>query len=180
MRPWWVEHRRAAVSAIGLLVLVATAIAITWQRSRTRSTTDLESTNPPPVISIAWQAVGEDMEPWSGVGLGEQVRQALNARGIVVTDDRASPAKPTPGGAEALAALGRELSATYVLGGTVGRKGKRSEIGMQLVRVQDGAPVWSSTFWRDPSDLQSLASDLAVAVAQVLETESSRNSRPSP
>jgi TolB-like protein len=49
---------------------------------------------------------------------------------------------------------------------------------MQLVRVQDGVAVWASTFWRDPSDLESLASDLAGAVAQVLKAETSPGSEP--
>lgn len=177
MRPWCGGHLRATVAAIGLPVFVATAIAVTWQRRQQSSVTDLESTKARAIISVAWEAVGKDMEPWSGVGLGEQVRQALNARGIVVTDREPFTAQPTPGGAEALATLGRRRNATYVLGGTVGRKGVRSEIGMRLVRVQDSALVWNSTFWRDQSDLQSVASDLAAAVVQVLQAESSHSRR---
>jgi hypothetical protein len=49
---------------------------------------------------------------------------------------------------------------------------------MQLVRVQDSVAVWASTFWRDPSDLDSLASDLAGAVAQVLAAETSQDAEP--
>jgi TolB-like protein len=113
------------------------------------------------VLAVVWHAVGKDVEPWSGPGLAEQVRRALDARGIAVSDDRGS----------------RPQQATYVLEGTVGRKDGRSEIGMRLIRVQDGMAVWASTFWRDQNDLQSLVSDLAVAVAEVVETERSRMHR---
>lgn len=169
------ELRRRYTAAITLgLVLVATVIAVTWHHRWARSATILTSISTPPVITIAWRAVGQDVEPWSGVGLGEQVRQALNARGVVVTDGGALPGALSPEGTEDLATLGRRLHAAYVLGGTVGRKDGRSEIGMQLVRVEDRATVWTSTFWRDRTDLESLASDLALTVAQVLETEASQ------
>jgi TolB-like protein len=61
---------------------------------------------------------------------------------------------------------------TYTLGGTVGRSDHRSEIGMRLVRVSDGLEVWSSTFWRDRRDLESLPGELATAVSEVLRAES--------
>jgi hypothetical protein len=140
---------------VAILTLATTILVI---RGRT---TTLPPVSAPPVITLTWHPVGKDVEPWSGLGLGEQVRRALNARGIVVVDDTRS-----------------RTDANYVLEGTVGRKGKRSEIGMQLVRVQDGVAVWASTFWRDPNDLESLASDLAGAVAQVLKAETSPGSEP--
>jgi TolB-like protein len=177
MRPLFVEHRRAAIVGLGSLVLVVIAIVVVWQRGGTRPTMSLGSKPPPPIIMITWDAVGEDVEPWSGVGLGEQVRHALHARGVVVTDGNARLGTRSPNGPEDLATRGRLVHATYVLGGTVGRKGRRSEIGMQLVRVQDGATVWTSTFWRDPTDLDSLSSELAVTIAEVLTGELSRAPR---
>jgi TolB-like protein len=83
-------------------------------------------------------------------------------------------ASDTPGG---LAVLGQKQRASYVLGGTVGRKGQRSEVGMRLVRVRDSAPVWAATFWRDQSNLNTLASDLAVTVSQVVQAETARVGR---
>jgi len=165
--------RRGVVITLALIASVVTAVGLAWQRVGRRSTPPGIAINTPPVIMTSWRAIGQDVEPWSGVGLGEEVRRALSARGIVVTDGGDLRVRRTDD-VGALAALGRELDATYVLGGTVGRKGERSEIGMQLVRVRDGAPVWASTFWRDPSDLMSLAADLALAVSQALESEESR------
>lgn len=105
------------------------------------------------------------------------MRHALNARGVSVIEDRAFHDAPLSGDMERLAARGRRLNALYVLGGTVGRRGERSEIGMELVRVEDGAQVWTSTFWRDPTDLDSLASELAETIAEVLAGELSRARR---
>jgi TolB-like protein len=172
-------HRRTVAVALGLLVLIAAGVAVGWNRSRTRLTVHA-GFGAPPVITIAWRTVGHEVEPWSGVGLGEQVRQALNARGVVVSQSGAPLGTPRPGSAKALATRARRLNPTYLLAGTVSRKGERSEIGMQLVRVQDSATVWTSTFWRDATDLESLVSDLAVTVAQVLETETSHERRLAP
>jgi hypothetical protein len=152
-------------------MLVAVAIAVGWYHGRTRSSRALARAGKPAVVAVAWRPVGTDVEPWSGLGLGNQVEYALGTLGVVVAHDTGLRVPPLPGGPEALADLGRQLNATYVLGGTVGRKGPRREIGMQLVRVKDGATLWTSTFWRDAADLESLASDLALTVAQVLETE---------
>jgi TolB-like protein len=173
MRSWTPALRRGdAVIALTLVALVATAITLGWRRTGKDSGTSDTSITTPPVLVTSWRAVGRGVEPWSGVGLGEEVRRALTARGFVVADGGDSGGRRA-NDLHALASLGRERHATYVLGATVGRKGERSEIGMQLVRVQDSAPVWSSTFWRDPSDLVSLATDLAFAVSQVLESERS-------
>jgi TolB-like protein len=177
--PSWsvLHHRYAAAVAVGLLVLTATAIAVALHRGRTGSTMVLAPISAHPVIAIAWRAVGQDVEPWSGVGLGEQVRHALSARGMLVTDHSAllgDLASDTPDG---LAVIGQKQRALYVLGGTVGRKGQRSEVGMQLVRVRDSAPVWAATFWRDQSNLNTLASDLAMTVWQVIEAETTRVGR---
>jgi hypothetical protein len=154
------DHRRWGPIALGLLVLVAVGVAVDWNRSKLPSTMR-GRLGAPPVITIEWRTVGHGVEPWSGVGLAEQVRQALSAHGVAVSQNGRSPG----------------LDPTYLLAGTVGRRGDRNEIGMQLVRVQDGATVWASTFWRDPTDLQSLVSDLAATVAQVLETEVSPDRR---
>jgi TolB-like protein len=165
---------RCRVAAIGALGFLATALSNSCDRGRSAA-----AKPGAPVIVIAWRSVGHDIEPWSGVGLGEQVRQALRARGVVHADSRTVPIIHSSSEPVALASLGREIDATYVLGGTVGRKGERSEVGMQLVRVHDGAPIWSSTFWRDPNDLASLAADLAATVDQVLEAELLGQSRDS-
>ena len=171
----WTPRRRphTAAIAVGLLVLAAMAVALSLSSGGMRSTAQAP-VSAPPVITIAWRSVGQDVDPWSGVGLGEQVKHALSALGATIVPDTGARTSLSTGSPGALAAVGRERHASYVLGGTIGRKGRRSEIGMQLVRVQDSATVWTSTFWRDPTDLESLALDLALTVAQVLESEASQ------
>jgi TolB-like protein len=169
MQPPSARRRITALAALGLLATASSAGC-----GRSRSTATKASA---PVMVIAWRSVGQNVEPWSGVGLGEQVRHALSARGVVFADGRTAPVTPRSNEPVALASLGREANATYVLDGTVARKGGRSEVGMQLIRVHDGMPVWASTFWRDPNDLASLATDLAAAVSGVLEAEQRRQVR---
>jgi hypothetical protein len=169
--------RRSGGGPIALVAILVLAMAVLVSRSRGRSST-LSSVGAAPVITLAWNPIGKDVEPWSGLGLGEQVRRALHAEGVAVTDDGLGGTLGPAGDAESLIALGRKANATYVLAGTVGRKGERSEVGMQLVRVRDGVLVWASTFWRDPGDLESLASDLAAAIAEVLEAETCPGGEP--
>jgi hypothetical protein len=131
----------------------------------------------PPVVALVWRSVGPEVDPWSGAGLEELVRRALAAEGVAVRPTWDTRDTAPAADVKALASLGRRLDVAYTLGGTVGRHDRRSEIGMQLVRVRDGSPVWSSTFWRDQADLESLPSELAAAVGEVLKTEMRRRDR---
>jgi TolB-like protein len=164
-------------AAVGTTALLATLLL--WKRDQERTESVGGTTAGPPVIALTWRAVGRDVEPWSGLGLGEEVRRALTARGLAVSPDPGPGEHPVEDSTD-LAALGRAQKATYALGGTVSRKGSRSEIGMRLIRVQDGSALWNSIFWRDQGNLATLASDLAIAVAQVVGSDVSRTARRPP
>jgi TolB-like protein len=165
-------NRRVLAGILAVLATVSVLAHRHWGGSGTSGAPSVQRV----VLSLAWRAVGRDVEPWSGLGLAEEVRHALEVKGFVVTQDEER--SDSAGSRASLLARARRLNATHVLEGTVGRRGDRSEVGMRLVRVHDGEAVWSSTFWRGPEDLGSLPADLATVVAQVLQKEASKPARP--
>jgi TolB-like protein len=72
------------------------------------------------------------------------------------------------------AAIGRALSADYLIEGHVRRDGDRVRITAQLIESQDETHLWSKTFDRVMTDMLSVqidvAEDIAKAVADALST----------
>jgi TolB-like protein len=170
---------RARRLSAALAALVLLAVAVLFAKvggGRTAMVTGhRQPDRSPPMIALVWRSVGSDVDPWSGAGLEELVRRALAARGVAVRRAEDTQDAAFVADVQGLASLGRRLDVAYTLGGTVGRRDQRSEIGMQLIRVRDGSPVWSSTFWRDQGDLESLPSELATVVSEILRTETNRS-----
>jgi TolB-like protein len=74
---------------------------------------------------------------------------------------------------EAALAAGRQRGAGYVLIGQFEQLGSRTEIAVRLLRVRDGNPVWSGTYWRGHDAMTAFPSELALDVAEALRLPSS-------
>ena len=66
---------------------------------------------------------------------------------------------------------GQALGTDYVATGTVQKMGERFRISTQLVRVNDGAPVWGEHYDLARSDLLGLEEALAEKIADALKVE---------
>jgi TolB-like protein/cytochrome c-type biogenesis protein CcmH/NrfG len=70
-----------------------------------------------------------------------------------------------------LAEIGRELSVSHVLEGSVRRAGKRVRVTAQVVNVADGGHLWSETFDRPEGDLFAVQDEVARAVVAALQVK---------
>ena len=73
---------------------------------------------------------------------------------------------------------GRELRVDAVLEGTVQRLGDRLRINVQLVRVRDGAAVWSEKFDEQFTDILSIQDSISEQVSTKLIGQLSNDVRP--
>ena len=73
---------------------------------------------------------------------------------------RDKPAKPTQ--------IGRELSAAYVLAGSLRRAGNRLRINAQLVDTQTDLSVWSERYDRELQDVFEVQDEIARKIAEAL------------
>ncbi len=65
--------------------------------------------------------------------------------------------------------LARELSADYVLLGSVRRAGQRARISAQLVRAQDGHAIWAERFDRTLEDLFDVQAEVSKRIVDALQ-----------
>lgn len=65
--------------------------------------------------------------------------------------------------------IGKELHVDYVMEGSVRREGQRVRIAAQLIRASDQSPRWSMNFDRNISDVISLQTEVASAIAGDIE-----------
>jgi DNA-binding winged helix-turn-helix (wHTH) protein/TolB-like protein/Tfp pilus assembly protein PilF len=63
---------------------------------------------------------------------------------------------------------GRELDVSSILEGSVQRSGERVRVTLQLIRVRDGAPLWSGTFDEKFTDLFTVQDSIADQVTRAL------------
>ena len=66
--------------------------------------------------------------------------------------------------------LGRALNVATVLEGSVRKSGNRVRISVQLVKVDDGYPLWAETYDRSLDDIFAVQDDIARSVVKELRT----------
>jgi len=66
------------------------------------------------------------------------------------------------------AQIGQQLSAAYVLAGTLRRSGSRLRISAQLVDTQTNFPLWSERYDREMQDVFELQDEIARKIAEAL------------
>ena len=109
-----------------------------------------------------------------GASLAKQVESALGASPQVTIRpwEMVTPSAPPLSGQAtpdaATQVVGRQRDANYILVGQLEHLGTRIEIAVRLLRVCDGHPVWSGTYWRDSGGMIALPPELALDVSEAL------------
>lgn len=75
------------------------------------------------------------------------------------------------GTTKSIASIGRELSAQYVLEGSVRRAGRRLRVTGQLIQVSDQTHLWAETIERELDDLFQLQVEIGARVAESLAVD---------
>jgi TolB-like protein/Tfp pilus assembly protein PilF len=72
---------------------------------------------------------------------------------------------------KSIASIGKELSATHALEGSVRRHGDRLRITAQLIRIKDQSHLWAETYDRRLRDVLKLQDELATAIAEQIKRQ---------
>ncbi len=151
---------------LGLMIVAALAAGVAfWQIHgwRSANANTIRSVAVLPLRSVN-SAVGDEH---FGLGIADAIIRNLTAfEGVMVRPTDAvrryaeTPADPT--------VAGRALSVDAVLDGTVQRDGNRLRVSVQLVRVENGASVWTKHFDTDWGNIFSVQDEVASQVARAL------------
>jgi serine/threonine protein kinase/tetratricopeptide (TPR) repeat protein len=120
------------------------------------------------VLPFANRSRDEEDEYFSD-GLADELLSVLvKVRGLRVAA-RTSSAM-FKGKAVTIAEVGHALNVATVLEGSVRKSGNRVRISVQLVKVDDGYPLWSETYDRSLDDIFAVQDDIARSVVKELRT----------
>jgi TolB-like protein/tetratricopeptide (TPR) repeat protein len=162
------EHRRSPAWLIGLaaaLVLLLVAIAFLAGRQLWRPSTPPDSKVVLAVLPFENLSGDREQEYFSD-GLTEEMitelgrlrsqRLSVIARSAVMRYKKKS---------KSVAEIARDLTADYLLEGSVRREGQRVRITAQLIRASDQTHLWAESYDRDLVGILALQGDVARAVA---------------
>jgi DNA-binding winged helix-turn-helix (wHTH) protein/TolB-like protein/Flp pilus assembly protein TadD len=140
-------RKRGLIGLAGLVALVliaGSAIGLkAWLKKG--SAGPLPNAPPTSLAVIPLKQLGPAGDDYLGIGLADSLITRLSNLNEIkvrptssVLKYAAAPAPPSQ--------IGRELSVESVLEGTIRRDGENVRVTIQLVRVDDGAPVWAQQF----------------------------------
>ena len=120
------------------------------------------------VLPFADLSQAQDQE-WFADGLAEEILNALARTPDLLISARTSTFT-YKGTDKDIPTIARELGVAHVLEGSVRRAGERIRVTAQLIRASDGFHLWSQNYDRDATDIIEIQEDLAIQIANALET----------
>jgi TolB-like protein len=120
------------------------------------------------VLPFADLSQNQDQE-WFADGLAEEILNALARTPDLLISARTSTFA-YKGTDKDIPTIARELGVGHVLEGSVRRAGERIRVTAQLIRAADGFHLWSQNYDRDATDVIEIQEDLAIQIANALET----------
>ena len=152
--PWW----WAAMAAGVLMAAGAMILAPRWERPKP----SIRSLAVLPFLSISEEA------PHLGLGLADVLINRLGMLSELAVRPTSAVRKFADIAAPDPLAAGRELRVDTVLEGNIQRDGDRVWVTVQLLRVSDGASLWSGKFDQPYRDLFTLEDAIGGQVANGL------------
>jgi TolB-like protein len=120
------------------------------------------------VLPFADLSQNQDQE-WFADGLAEEILNALARTPDLLISARTSTFA-YKGTDKDIPTIAKELGVAHVLEGSVRRAGDRIRVTAQLIRAADGFHLWSQNYDRDSTDIIEIQEDLAIQIANALET----------
>src|SRR6266403_951933 len=162
------SRRRRVVLAGAALTLAIAAIALgTWIYQRMRSFTPMERS----IAVLPFENLSSDKENAYFVeGIQDEILTRLSkiAELKVISRTSTQHYKSAP---ENLAEIAKQLGVAHVLEGSVQRSGDAVRVNVQLIKAATDSNLWADTFDRKLTDIFSVESEIAKAVADQLQAK---------
>ena len=168
--------RLALVAAIGIAALLAGGTYLLWQQQEVTVSqphaasqqTDLKSIAVLPFVDMS----DDRSQEYLGEGIAEELLHTLsklpNLRVAARTSSFSFKDKD-----DDIRTIGQKLNVGTVLEGSIRTSGNRLRITAQLVNVADGYHLWSETYERDFDDVFAIQEDIAHAISEALNIDTS-------
>jgi serine/threonine protein kinase/Tfp pilus assembly protein PilF len=162
------SQRRRVVLAGAALTLAVAAIALgTWMYQRTRSFTPIERS----IAVLPFENLSSDKENvYFADGIQDEILTRLSKIADLKVISRTSTQnyKSAP---KNLPQIARQLGVAHILEGSVQRSGDAVRVNVQLIKAASDSHLWSDTFDRKLTDIFSVESEVAKAIADELRVK---------
>ena len=166
-RPWL--HRKPALAALLLLLLVVVlALALPFYRHRNLAT------SPAPEKSIAVLPFENRSEEKANAYFAEGIQDEILTRLSKIADLKVISRTSTQhykSAPENLPEIARQLGVAHILEGSVQKSGGALRVNVQLINASNDSHLWAGTFDRKLTDIFSVESEVAKAIADQLQAK---------
>ena len=157
------RKRSIIVAAGAILVLGAIAIG-TWLYQRAQSSAQIERS----IAILPFENRSEDKaSAYFAEGIQDEILTRLSKIADLKVISRTSTEryKSAP---ENLAEIGKQLGVAHILEGSVQKSGDGVRVNVQLIKAANDSHLWADTFDRKLTDIFSVESEVAKAIADQL------------
>jgi TolB-like protein/Tfp pilus assembly protein PilF len=166
--PSWLRWTRSP-AALALVVLIAAlALALPFYRHRNLAT------SPPPEKSIAVLPFENRSEDKTNAYFAEGVQDEILTRLSKIADLKVISRTSTQhykSAPENLPEIARQLGVAHILEGSVQKSGVSVRVNVQLIKAANDSHLWADTFDRKLTDIFSVESEVAKAIAEQLRAK---------
>jgi TolB-like protein/DNA-binding winged helix-turn-helix (wHTH) protein/Flp pilus assembly protein TadD len=155
------RHPRWLAAAAGIALIAAVPAAyMAWRHSPAALMNSRVA-----IAVLPFEHLGEPASGYLAEGLTSETSASL----AQIDPERLSVKGRTlayKGTRKSAAEIGRDLSADYLVEGTIRSAGHRVRVTTQLLRVRDQEHVWSASYERESGNLLALQQELSRAIAE--------------
>jgi eukaryotic-like serine/threonine-protein kinase len=166
--PLWLRWARSPAALVLVLTIAALALALPfyWHRNLTTSS--------PPEKSIAVLPFENRSEDKTNAYFAEGVQDEILTRLSKIADLKVISRTSTQhykSAPENLPEIARQLGVAHILEGSVQKSGDALRVNVQLIKASNDSHLWADTFDRKLTDIFSVESEVAKAIADQLQAK---------
>src|SRR6266849_9403499 len=161
------RRKRSIIVAAGAILVLGAVAFGTWLHPRVQSSAEMERS----IAVLPFENRSEDKaNAYFAEGIQDEILTRLSKIAALKVISRTSTRhyKSAP---ENLAEIGKQLGVAHILEGSVQRSGDGVRVNVQLIKVANDSHLWADTFDRKLTDIFSVESEVAKAIAEQLRAK---------
>ena len=161
------RRKRSILAAAGVTAVVGGIAISTWLYQRAQSSAEIERS----IAVLPFENLSEDKaNAYFAEGIQDEILTRLSKIADLKVISRTSTQhyKSAP---ENLAEIGKQLGVAHILEGSVQRSGDGVRVNVQLIKAANDSHLWADTFDRKLTDIFSVESEVAKAIAEQLRAK---------
>jgi len=166
--PLWQRWVRSPIALVLVLLVLALALALPFYRNRNMATSLVPDKS---IAVLPFENRGEDKaNAYFTEGIQDEILTHLSKIADLKIISRTSTQhyKSAP---ENLPEIAKQLGVAHILEGSVQKSGDAVRVNVQLIKAANDSHLWADTFDRKLTDIFSVESDVAKAIADQLRAK---------